>query len=252
MDIVIIGTGNTATILGKRLKDAGHRIVQVFGRNAEKASELAYDLDSVSTNYSSTLNKEADLYLIAVSDNVITEVLEEIVLPSRTVVHTAASVSKDILKPYAKHYGVFYPLQSLKKGVSDLADIPIVIDASDPSTRHLLQTAGRSISNLVLEAGDEQRLKLHLAAVFCNNFVNHIYTLMEHYCAKESLDFRILIPLIQETSRRLSLSAPGNAQTGPAVRRDTETLNRHLSLLDNQPHLKEIYRLFTESIQQYH
>ena len=252
MDIVIIGTGNSATILGKKLKQAGHQILQVFGRNAAKASELAYELDSVSTNYSSTLNKEADLYLVAVSDNAIIQVLKELPLPSSTLVHTAGSVSKNVLKPFSKHYGVFYPLQSLKRAVSDTTDIPIVIDASDPSTRHLLQTIGRSISSMVVEADDEKRLKLHLAAVFCNNFVNHIYMLMEQYCAREGLDFHMLVPLIQETGKRLSQAAPGYSQTGPAIRRDTETLNRHLSLLDDQPYLKEIYRLFTESIQRYH
>ena len=252
MDIVIIGTGNTASILGRRFKQAGHQILQVYGRNASKASELAYELDSVSTNYASTLNKEADIYLVAVSDNAITWVLNELSLPSSTIVHTAASISKDILRPYTTHYGVFYPLQSLKKEVTGPNDIPILIDASDPSTKHLLQSLGHTISNMVVEADDEKRLKLHLAAVFCNNFVNHIYTLMKQYCDREGLDFHMLIPLIQETSKRVSLFEPGYAQTGPAIRRDTETLNRHLSLLEDQPQLKEIYRLFTESIQQFH
>jgi predicted short-subunit dehydrogenase-like oxidoreductase (DUF2520 family) len=252
MDIVIIGTGNTATVLGKRLKEAGHRILQVYGRNSAKASELAYELDTESTNYLSVINKEADLYLIAVSDMAITEVIKELQLPPKPVVHTAASVSKNVLKSCSPYYGVFYPLQSLKKGVTDLANIPIVIDASDLSTRDLLETIGHSISNTVVEADDEKRLKLHLAAVFCNNFVNHIYFLVERYCAQEGLDFHLLIPLIQETGKRLSQSAPGQTQTGPALRNDIETLNRHLSLLNEEPHLKELYQLFTQSIQRYH
>lgn len=252
MDIVIIGTGNTATVLGKKLKEAGHRINQVYGRNSQNASELAYELDSVSTNYLSAITKHADLYIIAVSDVAIKEVAKELLLLPKPIVHTAASVSKDILRSCTPHYGVFYPLQSLRKGVSDSPDIPILIDASDARTKQILSDLGHSISTNVVEADDEKRLKLHMAAVFCNNFVNHIYVLIDRYCVQEGLDFHLLIPLIQETGKRLNQSAPAQAQTGPAIRNDIETLNKHLSLLDEQPHLKDIYQLFTKSIQRYH
>src|SRR5688572_24623042 len=115
MEIVIIGTGNTATVLGRKLKAAGHIIVQVYGRNASAASELAYELDCESTNYWAVVNRNAELYLLAVADIAIDEVIRELRLPHKTVVHTAASVSREILRPASEHYGVFYPLQSLKK-----------------------------------------------------------------------------------------------------------------------------------------
>lgn len=252
MDIVIIGTGNVATILGKKLKAAGHRIVQIYGRNSQKASELAYILDTESTNYSSIIYKQADLYLVAVADRAIKEVLEELQLPARPIVHTAASVSKDILKLFTPHFGVFYPLQSLKKGVTDSPDIPIIIDASDAATRSLLKSVAQSIAINVVEADDEKRIKLHMAAVFCNNFVNHIYFLMERYCNEEELDFRLLIPLIQETSKRLDQSTPSQVQTGPAIRRDNTTIKKHLALLEMHSDLKEMYQLFTQSIQEYY
>ena len=115
MDIVIIGTGNTATILGRKLKAAGHQIVQIFGRDAKAASELAYELDTESTNYWSVVNRNAQVYLLAVSDIAIEEVAKEINLPDKAIIHTAGAVSKDILKDTSNHYGVLYPLQSLKK-----------------------------------------------------------------------------------------------------------------------------------------
>src|SRR5689334_21185619 len=115
MDIVIIGTGNTATVLGRKLKAAGHEIVQIFGRDTSAASKLAYELNTESTNYWNVVNRDADIYIVAVSDIAIADVLKELQLPDKTVVHTAASVSKSILKNAASHYGVFYPLQSLKK-----------------------------------------------------------------------------------------------------------------------------------------
>ena len=117
MKIVIIGTGNTATVLGRKLKGAGHEIVQIFGRDSMAASELAYELDTESTNYWNVVNKEADIYILAVSDIAIEQVLKELHLPDKTVVHTAASVSKNIFEKSASHFGVFYPLQSLKKEI---------------------------------------------------------------------------------------------------------------------------------------
>ena len=248
MEIVIIGTGNTATVLGRKLKAAGHRIVQVFGRDSTEASELAYELGTESTNYWNVVNREADIYILAVSDIAIGEILEELHLPDKTIVHTAAAVSKNILKNSSSHFGVFYPLQSLKKDVGHLPDIPVIIDAGDEATMKELDTLAHSISDKVVEADDEQRLKLHLAAVFCNNFVNHLYVLAEDYCKNEGIDFDLLIPLIKETASRLEEVSALQSQTGPAIRNDRDTINKHLELLNSYPQLKKMYELFTESI----
>jgi predicted short-subunit dehydrogenase-like oxidoreductase (DUF2520 family) len=248
MKIVIVGTGNTATVLGRKLKVAGHKIVQVFGRDSMAASKLAYELGTESATYWNIVNKEADIYILAVSDIAVEEVVKELQLPEKTIVHTAASVSKDILKSVTGHYGVFYPLQSLKKEITHLPEIPIIIDASDEATFHELESLAHSISSQVSEADDEHRLKLHLAAVFCNNFVNHLYTLAEQYCRKEGIDFHLLLPLIRETAARLEEVSPSQSQTGPAVRNDRVTIDKHLKMLENHPQLRTIYTLLTESI----
>lgn len=248
MKIVLIGTGNTATVLGRKLKAAGHTIVQVFGRDSMAASQLAYDLGTESTNYWNVVNREADIYILAVSDIAIEEVMKELRLHEKTVVHTAASVSKNVLKNAASHFGVFYPLQSLKKEIDHLPEIPIVIDASDDATLAELDVLAHSISSHVVEANDEQRLKMHLAAVFCNNFVNHLYALAEAYCKKEGIDFYLLLPLIKETAERLDEIPPSQSQTGPAVRNDRATIEKHLALLEHYPQLQKVYTVLTESI----
>ena len=250
MDIVIIGTGNTATVLGRKLKKAGHNILQVFGRNSSEASELAYELDSESTNYWNVVNRKADLYILAVSDIAVEEVFKELHLSDKTVVHTAASVSKEILKEGAEHYGVLYPLQSLKKDLGYIPEIPMVIDASDRPTLNMLDVLAHSISDRVIETGDDTRVKLHLAAVMVNNFTNHLYALVEKYCKDEGLDFYLLLPLIRETAARLENMPPAKSQTGPAMRGDGATIDKHLELLNKYPQLKKLYALFTESIQQ--
>ncbi|HLG41384.1 MAG TPA: DUF2520 domain-containing protein [Chitinophagaceae bacterium] len=252
MDIVIIGSGNVATVLGRKFKAAGHDILQVVSRNASEASKLAYEWDTESTNYLSLVTKTADVYLIAVPDDAIHDVIAELKLPAKKVVaHTAASVSKDILKNVCDHYGVFYPLQSLRKEMTQLPDVPVFFDGNDDTAKKILEQLAHSIAEeKVVQAGDDSRLKLHVAAVIVSNFTNHLYWLAEDYCKKEGLDFKQLLPIIEETALRIKEISPGLVQTGPAIRHDKETLQKHLDLLKNHPQLKNIYLLLTESIQQ--
>jgi predicted short-subunit dehydrogenase-like oxidoreductase (DUF2520 family) len=249
MNIVIIGTGNTATVLGRKFIEAGHRIVQVFGRDASAASKLAYQFDTESTNYWSVIRKDADFYLVAVADDAIHEVTKHVHVPGKVVAHTAASVKKDVLKNMSHHYGVFYPLQSLRKDVKELPEIPLFIDASDEVARKKLEQLAQSVSkDKVVMATDNERLKMHVAAVIVSNFTNHLYSLAEDYCIKEGIVFEQLIPLIEETAQRLKTISPSKAQTGPAIRNDEPTIQQHLALLEKYPQLKKIYEVMTESI----
>ena len=249
MDIVILGSGNVAAVLGRKFKAAGHSILQIVSRNASVASQLAYEWDTESTNYSSIINRNADIYIIAVSDDAIDDVVADLQLPRKVVAHTAASVSKDVLKNVSDHYGVFYPLQSLNKENIDLPDAPIFFDGSDELTKKRLETLANSISpQHVSQANDDTRMKLHVAAVFVNNFTNYLYTLAESYCKKEGIDFKELFPLIEETASRVKDISPAKSQTGPAARNDEETIQKHLELLKSHPEMKKVYELLTSSI----
>lgn len=253
MEIVIIGSGNVAAILGRKFRNAGHKIIQVVGRNSSAASALAYEFDTVSTNYNGPIARSADVYIIAVSDKAIDDVIDDLHLKGKVVAHTAGSVPMQILKNVTDHYGVFYPLQSLRKDMKEPPDIPIYVDGNDEVAKSTLKKLAHSIAaDHVAEAGDEARLKLHVAAVIVNNFPNHLYALTEEYCRKEGLDFKQLLPLIEETSERLKTSPAADVQTGPAIRHDKETIQKHLALLSAYPQLKNIYLLLTESIQQGH
>ncbi len=251
MKIVILGSGNAAAVLGRKFKAAGHEIVQIYSRNAAAASELAYEWDTESTNYKSMIQKNADVYLFAVNDNAITEVADNLHLPGKVVAHTAASVPASILEHVSDHYGVFYPLQSLRKEVINLPDVPVFFDGHDDTAKRVLSQLAQSISpSSTAVAGDEDRLKLHVAAVVVSNFVNHMYALAEEYCRKEGLAFKQLLPLIHETAERIKTVSPKTVQTGPALRQDKETIKKHLELLNDHPNLKNIYISLTESIQQ--
>lgn len=251
MKIVIVGSGNVASVLGRKFKTAGHTILQIFSRNSSTGSALAYELGCDSTNYKSMINKSADVYIIAVADKAIVEIVQELHLQGKVVAHTAASVPREILKKVTDHFGVFYPLQSLRSDMDTMSEIPIFFEGNDSISKLALKQLAQSISpEKVVEANDDERLKLHVAAVVVNNFVTHLYSLVEEYCRKEGIDFKQLLPLIEETTSRLKEISPAKAQTGPAIRFDSETIHKHLELLKEHPQLKNIYVLLTESIQQ--
>ena len=249
MDIVIIGSGNVAAVLGRKFKAAGHTILQVYSRNASAASLLAYEWDTESTNYKSLINPNADVYLVAVTDDGIKDVITDILLPGKVIAHTAASVPKEALKSVSAHYGVFYPLQSLRKEMAELPEIPFIIDANTPDNLAVIEEFALSMKGPVKIAGDEERMKLHFAAVMVSNFTNHMYALTDEYCRREKLPFDTLQPLIVSIAERLRWFAPAAVQTGPAIRHDAGTIEKHLALLNEYPELKMFYASFTKSIE---
>jgi predicted short-subunit dehydrogenase-like oxidoreductase (DUF2520 family) len=251
MKIIIIGTGNVATIFGRMFRNSGNEIVQVFGRNPLLAGELAKDLDSDACIDWRLINSRADLYFVAIADTALYELDSNLRLSNQVVVHTAGSVSKDVLKKISANYGVLYPLQTIRKQLPVLTSIPLLVDANNDYTIKTLLQMGKSLSSTVLPANDDERMKLHVAAVFINNFVNHLYAVAEDFCAKERVEFNLLFPLISETARRIEMISPQKVVTGPAVRNDTITINKHLDLLKSHPSLKLLYEQLTASIKKY-
>lgn len=249
MRIVMIGTGNVATVLGRRMQAAGHQLVQVVGRTAAKARKLANEVGANYTTATAQIDGSADLYIIAVADTAIAAVAAELSLHNKLLVHTAGSVSKEVLKTGSDRYGVLYPLQSLRTSMVQLPAIPFLVDANKEDDIDLLRGFAASLSDQVGVAGDEQRLKLHVAAVMVSNFTNHLYTLAERYCVAEQADFGLLHPLIQQVADRLQYGSPKDAQTGPAIRHDEPTIQKHLELLAAHGELQDLYAWFTKSIQ---
>jgi len=252
MDIVIIGAGNVAHCFGHLLKLHGHQILQVISRKKENAVELAESLHSSGTDDLLDINMEADLYLMAVSDAAIPELNDELRLGKRFVVHTAGAVPLDAIKKISLNTGVIYPLQSLRKEVRNYPAIPLLLEAANDEVMRRVKPVAQSISPDIQEVSSHQRLQLHLAAVLCNNFTNHLIARAKRYCEKEGLDFTLLQPIIKETFDRLEKFPPEAVQTGPAVRHDETTMSRHRALLENEEYLKLIYQVMSDSIYDFH
>jgi predicted short-subunit dehydrogenase-like oxidoreductase (DUF2520 family) len=244
--VVILGSGNVAQHLIEVMKNAPTiDLVQVFARNSNQLSHLLPSSKIVSDYQKIAV---ADVYIISVSDNAIAEVSGKLPFENRLVVHTSGSSALSILDNKNRK-GVFYPLQTFTKGKKiDFTPIPICLETENEQDYQLLENLGNCISKKVFQINSEQRKSLHVAAVFVCNFVNHLYQIGNEICEANQIPFEVLHPLIQETAQKILEITPKEAQTGPALRNDTKTIQKHLDFLSDENY-KTIYKLLTQSIQ---
>lgn len=253
LSIAFIGAGNVAWHLARALEAAGHRIQVVYSRTFAQAEALTDALQQAHpTHQLDFINTPADIFIVAVKDDAVAEVLKQAVFPPGSlVVHTSGSVPLSIFsaQPTVRG-GVFYPLQTFSKTQAvDLKNTPIGIEATTPADCEMLYQLASSLSNRVFDLPAEARSILHVAAVFAGNFTNHLLGISRELLTPHQLDFTVLQPLVNETVQKAFANLPFRVQTGPAVRSDEATLHRHRQLLQNQPAYLPVYNLLTQSIQ---
>ncbi len=250
--ISIVGAGKVATHLSKRLQACGLNIHQIYSRQLKDARELATMVNAQGINRWENLQLSGlDLLIIAVKDQAITEVAQQLnALPSHStlIVHTSGSSPLSWLNTLPRR-GIFYPLQSFSPGREpDFEQIPICVEAHNPADQKLLVELGQRISQKVQVTSEADRRSLHLAAVFVNNFANHLYQIAAKILAERQLPFDLLLPLIQETAAKIQGHDPAEMQTGPALRGDRATIEKHLDMLEEHPEWRELYGVFTALI----
>ena len=246
--VVILGGGNLAYHLTNIfLENNAVNLVQVYNRDFNKIQYLKGK--SLITNNLFDI-VEADIYFIVVADKAIAEVTAQLKFKDKLVVHTSGSVALSDLDSHTRK-GVFYLLQSFSKEVAvDFSTIPICIEASNEADLKLLKKLALSLSDKCYAFDSNQRKNLHMAAVFVNNFVNHLYAIGNTICGDNNIPFDVLLPLIEETAKKVAKLHPLDAQTGPAKRNDTATIEKHLALLSKNQ--QEIYTLLSKSIANTH
>lgn len=245
ISITIIGSGNVAHHLAKAISNSSYLdLVQMAMRNIDNAPKFV-DRSKITTDFSNL--KEVDIFLVAVSDDAIEKVLLQIAQPHRLIAHTSGTSDLNICKEdYRK--GVFYPLQTFSKSKEMHFDtLPICLEATNELDYKLLEKVALHLSHSVFSISSHQRKSLHVAAVFVCNFVNHLYAQGEAICTENNIDFSILKPLILETANKVMTVSPSDAQTGPAKRKDTLTINNHIQFLSDENQI-DIYKLLTQSI----
>ena len=234
MRIALIGRGRVATHLLKALQLAGHEVASINSRTLEDLPE------------------KADLYVIAVKDSALQDVICQATKgrEDQLFVHTAGSMALDIFEGFCRHYGVLYPMQTFSKDQPvDFREIPLFVEASDAATLQRIKVLADSVSQHVYELSTADRRYLHLSAVFACNFVNHCYALAADVLAQKGLPFDVLLPLIDETARKVHQLHPIDAQTGPAIRDDQNVIRSQSALLQGTP--QAIYDLLSKSIHEH-
>jgi len=248
MNITIIGTGNVAAQLGKAFFAAGHRIAQVFGRDKARATELARLLAAEPIDGMAELDTTADLYVLAVSDEAIAPLAERLPRVDGFVVHCSGATPLSVLRKFRRH-GVLYPIQSISKNTAlDIAAVPFAIEGNTPRTTDLLLELAQQLSAQSFSCDSEQRLALHVAAVFANNFANAMFQIAHEILQENGLPFDMVRPLILETAQKAQTQDPKDAQTGPARRSDGKTIRAHLEFLEKNPERAEAYRMVSKLI----
>lgn len=248
MQIVLIGSGNVATHLGLALHQANHQIIQVYSRELANAKQLARKIDAEAIHSLDNIVENADLYIISVKDDAIEGVIGALPEIKGMVVHTAGSISVDVLKRF-DNYGVFYPFQTFtKEAVLEFSNIPVLVEGNNDNNRNFLSDLAKQISTNVLKASSYQRGQLHIAAVFACNFVNHMYILADEVLKDSGLPFELMHPLIMETAAKVKKISPHMAQTGPASRNDQHVIHKHIQSLEGKEELQSIYKLISNSI----
>jgi predicted short-subunit dehydrogenase-like oxidoreductase (DUF2520 family) len=262
MKITLIGTGNVAYHLGLRFREQDIILNQIIGKNADKTRAFSMIFQTDATTDFSKIKTDSDIYIIAVNDSAIETVAQNLsqVLDNQLVTHTSGSIPSTVLAPYFKNYGSLYPLQTFSvSSPVDFETVPIFINAASNAASlppqyfldflNLLEKIALTLSPIVHFLPDEKRVALHVAAVFVNNFTNHLFQIGKDITDKNNLPFDVLKPLIEQTVLKIQNQEPKAVQTGPAIRGDANTLMKHLGFLkDYPPQYLGLYKLFSESI----
>lgn len=249
ISVVLLGAGNVATHLFKAFQHSETITVAQWYNRSRSAISSYTNLVEITDDL--TKLKEADIYILAVSDDSIAELSQNLPFENRLIAHTSGSVSMHQLDK-KNEIAVFYPVQTFSKDADvDFSEIPICVEVYQKHNLQLLKNLAIGLGSKPYRLNTEQRQRLHLAAVFVNNFSNQLYRIAHEITDIETIEFDILKPLILETAKKVQNISPYMAQTGPAKRNDKKTIKRHLKQLENDEH-KAIYKLLTASIKKTH
>ena len=251
--ISFAGAGNVASSLSIRMKEKGHIINQIISRDSNKGTALAR-ICNAQWSDKPEFGLQNDVIVIAVPDRSISSVLADLKCGDETiVVHTAGSYGLELFPSSVKRFGVFYPLQTFSEGRRiDFNKIPVFIESNDQESGMVLASLAESLGCRSMFSDTEHRRLLHVAAVFVSNFTNYMLTSGELISERAGFSHDVLKPLINETINKAMEQGPSSSQTGPAVRFDYNTLEKHLELLSFSPELQTVYEEISRAIMNFY
>ena len=252
LHISFTGAGRVGAALCSELLHSGYLIDTVITRSEKSGKSLA-DLTGAAWSPIPDVPETTDVVFVCVPDHSLLQVLQNLHCGINTVVaHTAGSYGLEVFPSHIIKRGVFYPLQTFSEGRDiDFSEVPILLESDDEIAGRILSGVAKDISRNVTFVDTERRRFLHLAAVFACNFTNHMLTAGDKIASYAGFNSDILKPLIKETVSKALEAGPENSQTGPAVRNDTNTIEKHIEMLSS-PELRNLYEAVTKSIIDYY
>ncbi len=249
-DIYIIGSGNVAWHITHAFSKHQLPIKGIWSRNTTTALQLSSS-SGVSLLTKNELKNREGIFFLIVNDSAIEEIASE--LYHQILIHCAGSIPLSVLEKYTNQAGVFYPLQTFSVSrIINFSEVPILLESSNNVVGDYLVHICNKLSCNYHIFNSEQRLTVHIAAVFANNFSNLMLSFAQHYLSLNQINPELLHPLIQETFQKAIHQGPLKSQTGPAIRQDINTIKKHLTALENIPELKKFYSFVTEYIQTFY
>ena len=248
MKITFVGCGNVATVLARLCINKGHNIHQVIARNKITAEAFGNEFNCSVIGFDVKPDLNVDFVIVALSDNALPEAIRSLNFVNVPVAHTAGSCNIDVLNTISKNFAVLYPLQSLRKEMDIIPEIPFIIEGNNDESLAFVKFFAETLSEKVIIQTADERLRLHASAVIVNNFTNYLFSVAEKFCKDENVDFKLLLPLIKQTAERVQDNSPLLVQTGPATRGDITTLDKHLRLFTDYPKLRTLYMRLTDGI----
>lgn len=251
--VSIIGSGNVAWSLSKALDDLdGVSVTQVYAPHIERARQLTSRLsDAEAIDSLDMLVPDADIYLFAIRDEALGDVIESIPVHRSDAIYAHTSGTFPIFKNLEAHAGVFYPMQTFSRGHDvDMSTVPFFIEGDGEITRATLTSLASRLSPMVRGIDGKTRTLLHAAAVCACNFSNYLWTISSDLLNRRGIGFDVMQSLVNETMRKAFESGPANGQTGPAMRGDISTIRRHAALIGGSE--AELYIDLSKRIMNYH
>lgn len=232
----ILGGGRAAWAYGSAWRRVGWPIAGVWLR-AESSSRLPELLDAPRLALD---QMRADLLLVAVSDRAIAEVAERIPETGAVIFHASGALTA-LRGGFSLH-----PLKSLPPvgEPSDLQDTLLVFEGEHRETaRRIAEQLGARFA----EVSREQKARYHAGAVFGSNYVALMLDIAEELIGIEDAEGD-LVALAQSAMENWRKQEGARRFTGPAIRGDRATMERHLIALQDKPEIAELYRLLAARI----
>lgn len=248
--ITIIGSGNIATFFANKWYEAGFNILQVYSKHLANAKLLAVKVNADAIDDIDSIDNGADIYLVALPDDISKSIIPSLKIKNKKIVICAGSLALSEIDSKQNELASIWPIYSINKNLlpQNNIQVPLTYTCTNDNNCNWVHLLSEKISTHYFPLNDNKKSVLHLAATMANNFTNHIFTLCYELCLKYQLNFKYLLPLIENTVSKLNNQIPSALQTGPAKRKDYTTMEKHKILLDNELH-KKLYEIISESIE---